>query len=343
MAAGLPKSAQGGVRAPPPPGQPRVFEGDYKGETNNSVNNFHIWQRMACYRPIHGFRKKDGKGFTINPAQGSAAFPMSVPCGYCIGCRLERSRQWAVRCVHEAQMHENNCFITLTFSPEALKARGTQSLRKRDFQLFMKRLRRRFGKGIRYMHCGEYGEKLGRPHYHACIFGFDFPDKVPWRGNLFRSVELERLWPWGYSSIGRVTFESAAYVARYVVKKRYGKDAGRFYVKVDADTGLTEQVDPEYATMSRRPAIGRTWIEKYYRDVYPKGYFTVSGRPSKPPRYYDQRFELMDPATYRRIKARRKRKGVQNQLDKGRPSLHSQEVCAEASLKEKKRTYEKGE
>jgi hypothetical protein len=295
---------------------------------------------MACYKPIHGFRKKCGKGFTINPAQGRAAFPMTIPCGYCIGCRLEKSRQWAMRCVHEAQGHEYNCFITLTFNPQSLKARGTQSLRKRDFQLFIKRLRKKYGKNIRYLHCGEYGSKLGRPHYHACIFGFNFPDKKPWRGSLFRSAQLERLWPYGYSSIGELTFESAAYVARYVVKKRYGKDARQFYTKVDPNTGLTEQVTPEYATMSRRPGIGSLWFDKYYADAYPKDSISIRGRKSRPPRYYDKRYELLDPGSYLAVKASRKSRGIKNQLDKGRPSLQSQEICAKAKLKDSKRDYE---
>lgn len=297
---------------------------------------------MACYKPIHGYRMKCGKGFTINPAQGRAAFPMTIPCGYCIGCRLEKSRQWAMRCVHEAQMHEQNCFITLTFNPESLKNRGTQSLRKRDFQLFIKRLRKKYGKNIRYLHCGEYGHKRSRPHYHALLFGFDFPDKKPWRTNLSRSPQLEKLWPYGYSSIGAVTFESAAYVARYVVKKRYGRDAGQFYQRLDESTGLIENLHPEYATMSRRPGIGSTWFQRYSGDIYPKDSIHVRGRASRPTRYYDKRFESMDPQAYQKVKANRRRTAVKKALDKSQPSLESQEACAQNLNKEKKRNFESG-
>lgn len=292
---------------------------------------------MACYKPIHGFKRKDRKGFTINPAQGLSSCPMTIPCGYCIGCRLERSRQWAMRCVHEASMHEKNCFITLTFSPQALKDRGTGSLRKRDFQLFIKRLRKAHGKGIRYLHCGEYGSKRGRPHYHACIFGFDFKDKQPFKGNLWRSSELERLWPYGYSSIGELTFESAAYVARYVVKKRYGKDSAQFYEKVFEPTGELETLLPEYATMSRRPGIGRGFLERYHSDIYPKDSIIVRGTSSRPCRYYDKYFEALEPVTYAKIKGRRKAKAVSRQLDKNQPSLDSRETHAKANLSANRR------
>ena len=118
-------------------------------------------------------------------------------------------------------MYDDNCFITLTYSNQHIPADG--SLDVRVFQKFMKRLRKRFGDGIRFYHCGEYGSLLGRPHYHACLFNFDFPDKYLWKENngqkLYRSPSLEELWPYGYSSIGTVTFESAAYVARYILKR----------------------------------------------------------------------------------------------------------------------------
>lgn len=269
--------------------------------------------------------------------------PMTIPCGYCIGCRLERSRQWAMRCVHEAMLHRKNCFITLTFSPQALKDRGSGSLRKRDFQLFIKKLRKRFGKGIRYLHCGEYGSKRGRPHYHACIFGFDFPDKQPFRGNLSRSKILEELWPYGFSTIGELTFESAAYVARYVVKKRYGKDSSQFYEKVFEPTGELESLQPEYATMSRRPGIGRGFIERFNHDLYPKDSISLRGKSCRPPRYYDKYFESIAPEAYKKVKARRKAAAVKKNFDINQPSLESRETHAKAELGIKERSFEEQE
>ena len=136
---------------------------------------------MTCYHPLECWRV-DGQSKLafVKPREALIREKLEVPCGQCIGCRLERSRQWAVRCIHEAQLHKDNCFITLTYNDEHLPS--PPSLSVRDFQLFMKRLRKRFGKGIRFFHCGEYGEKYGRPHYHACLFGFDFPDRVQFKG-----------------------------------------------------------------------------------------------------------------------------------------------------------------
>lgn len=234
---------------------------------------------------------------------------LSLPCGQCIGCRLERSRQWAIRCVHEASLYERNCFITLTFAPEHLPKSG--SLDKRDFQLFMKRLRKRYGAGVRYFHCGEYGEKGGRPHYHACLFNFDFDDRELWstRGGvkLFTSKALQELWPFGFSTIGDVTFESAAYVARYVTKKVTGPAAAGHYERVDAKGEVTTVV-PEYVTMSRRPGIGRPWLDRYISDVYPHDRVVLRGQEMHPPKYYDSLFELANPLEFDDVKESRKRK-----------------------------------
>lgn len=152
------------------------------------------------------------------------AFSLSLPCGQCIGCRLEYSRQWAIRCMHESTLHDQSCFITLTYSDDNLPEHGTLILR--DFQLFMKRLRFEFSNvKIRFYHCGEYGEKFGRPHYHALLFGIDFEaDRTLYSqskqgSKLYVSDTLNKLWNKGFATIGNITFESAAYVARYVVKK----------------------------------------------------------------------------------------------------------------------------
>ena len=131
---------------------------------------------MACYQPLKGYysksRNPNGKrNVVFNPQMGYRDRPVTVPCGQCIGCRLERSRQWAIRCYHEASMYERNSFVTLTYDDESLPLGGT--LVFRDFQLFMKRLRKQYGAGIRFYACGEYGEKFGRPHYHVCLFNFE--------------------------------------------------------------------------------------------------------------------------------------------------------------------------
>ena len=246
---------------------------------------------MPCYSPIKGYRSKvlspNGKRTIVfKPNLGFVDPPVLVPCGQCCGCRLERSRQWAIRCTHEASLHENNCFITLTFNDDNLPS--DKSLDVRHFQLFMKRLRKQFGSNIRYYHCGEYGEKFRRPHYHACIFNFDFPDKKIFKisngHNLYTSVILSEIWPYGFSLIGDVTFQSAAYVARYIMKKVTGDLAKDHYEYIDPDTGEIINLKPEYTTMSRRPGLGKGWFEKYKSDVYPDDFVILNGKKMKPPK-----------------------------------------------------------
>ena len=124
---------------------------------------------MPCYHPITAWRlvggmdKKTGKWkITFDKRKGHPATEMKISCGQCIGCRLERSRQWAVRCVHEASLHTANSFITLTYRNECLPGDG--SVHPEHFQKFMKRLRKALPDvKIRFFHCGEYGSMLSRP------------------------------------------------------------------------------------------------------------------------------------------------------------------------------------
>lgn len=247
---------------------------------------------MTGYRSR--FVNASGKrSLVFNRSAGFSDLPVIVPCGQCIGCRLEYSRQWAVRCVHEAQMHEYSSFITLTFSDEHLPS--DRSICKRDFQLFMKRLRKRisrdYGIEVRYFACGEYGEERQRPHYHACIFGFDFPDKIPQGTNsqgdtLYSSSYLSKCWQFGFNIIGSVTFESCAYVARYICKKHKGKDSPDSYEIIDKDTGEVHFQEKEFCLMSRRPGIGSSWFEVYGSDTN-KDFITLRGVTMKLPKFYD--------------------------------------------------------
>lgn len=231
---------------------------------------------------------------------------LEVPCGTCLGCRLDRARSWAVRCAHEAQLHDENAFITLTYAPEHLPK--DHSLDVKHFQDFMKRLRRsEYGRQIRFFHCGEYGEKTSRPHYHACLFGIDFDDKevvsVNKQGQpLHKSAKLSKLWPWGHSSVGTVTFQSAGYCARYITKKITGEAAESHYEWVDQETGEIHKLKPEYTTMSRRPGLGKEWFERFKSDVYPHDYVVIDGKKHPPPRYYDKLLEEDDPAMFERVK-----------------------------------------
>ena len=246
-------------------------------------------KRRSCTRPLLAY--KVGEKIVFNkPDIHVKGF--NLPCGQCMGCRLRYSQEWAIRLMHEDMMHEDSCFITLTFSPEELEKRQNPwSLDKREFQLFMKRLRKKYGKKIRYFHCGEYGEKNNRPHYHAIIFGLDFKDKILFSVReeikLYTSEELSELWPYGFVTIGEVTMESCAYVARYITKKITGEKAENHYIRWDPLTGEGTPLQPEYATMSRKPGLGKSWLDKYKNDVYPHDYVVIKKHKIRPPRFYD--------------------------------------------------------
>lgn len=199
-----------------------------------------------------------------------------------------------MRVMHEAQMHEYNCFITLTYNDEY----PVQSLRYKDFQKFARAMRKKLGK-FRFYMCGEYGDKFGRPHFHACLFGMHFPDKVLFinkqgKPPLYISETLSALWTHGFSTIGELTEDSAAYVAQYVTKKItgkavhiLGKDGLKPYERNDPYTGEIIEITPEFTKMSLKKGIGQTWIEKYKDDVYNQDYVSFGGKKLHPPKYYD--------------------------------------------------------
>ncbi len=315
---------------------------------------------MVCFSPLRAYRSltmktSSGKSvvaFNREVVSGSPWEKIDLPCSQCIGCRIDRSKQWALRCVHEASLFDNNCFITLTFCNEFLDERS--SLVKRDFQNFMKRLRKKFkgfqvagsGRPIRFFHCGEYGSQLSRPHHHACLFNFDFPDKVLWstrKGvDLYRSEALEKLWPFGFSTIGEVTFESAAYVARYITKKINGVRADSHYSRVDEKTGEVYQLVPEYITMSRRPGIGKRWFDRFSSDVFPKDFITSGGRQFKTPKFYDNIYDELEPRKFAAVKQKRKVASLKNAADKTCRRLRDRAVVASKANDVLVREFENG-
>lgn len=259
---------------------------------------------MACFHPLDAWQLEDGRVVFVE--RGNVLRSLQLPCGQCIGCRQERARQWAVRCVHEASLHRDNVFVTLTYSDKEIRS---ESLVYRDFQLFMKRLRKynvrrlraegvalpkKASRHLPFYMAGEYGEEFARPHFHAILFGVFFPDRVylkkaPSGERLYRSLVLERLWPHGFSSIGDVTMQSCAYVARYVVKKVTGRNAAEHYGEVcDPVTGEISPKVPEFSRMSLRPAIGAKWFERYGAEVFPRDAVVLEGRQMPPPAYYDK-------------------------------------------------------
>jgi hypothetical protein len=273
-----------------------------------------------------------------------------ISCGNCIGCRLERSRQWAIRITREAELHPVNCFITLSYNNEHLPKNG--SLDKTIFPKFMKRLRRKYdGRTIRYFHCGEYGESTFRPHYHACLFNFDFPDKVYHKktvkgSHLYRSKILDQLWTdpktgksLGYAWIGELNFDSAAYVARYIVKKQSDKLSKETlkYSIIDKSTGeYLGEKEKEFITMSRgrRPdgGIGFRWYEKWKDKIYEIDTMSMKGKPTKPPKRFDKWLEEEDPERFEDIKFNRGKEKLLLTKDDSPERLLVREKCAEAKL-----------
>lgn len=310
---------------------------------------------MTCYYPLRAVRgdtpSKSGKyplSFSVDAIRAQPGSVIKVPCGKCIGCSLEYARQWAVRCYHEASLYELNCFITLTYNDKSLPA--NMSLDRSAFPLFMKRLRKEFvvysgGEAvnpIRYFHCGEYGELLGRPHYHACLFNFDFLDKVLYSENargdrLYKSPTLDRVWGLGNCVIGNVTYESACYVARYVVKKVSNRSSVERFTFIDTATGEMIEREPEYTTMSRNPGIAKGWFDKYMSDVYPSDFLIVKGFKNKPPRYYDVQYEVISPDKLFATKLRRRQEAIKHAFNSTPDRLRVRELVKLSRISSLKR------
>lgn len=299
---------------------------------------------MPCYSPLKGYKDADTGGLTFRKENGTEK--MEVACSQCLGCRADRARHWAMRIVHESTLHLDSCFVTLTYrskeecTPEQLEKRlhvpDDWSLNHAHVQKFLKRLRNK-GHKIRYYMCGEYGSKcihgydleyyphdsckVGRPHYHLCIFGM-VPRLTDTAGEgLYYSDELDEIWKYGLTSVGELNFQTAAYVSRYVLKKVNGLQQEDHYQRTDLDTGEVIQLEPEYARMSLRPGIGADWFDKYSDDVFRTGpgipvpgHGIVHGSP----RFYDKLLERTDPKLYEKVKEERT-KYIQENKDEFTP------------------------
>jgi len=275
---------------------------------------------MVCYHPQKAYKSKtlnaSGKrGITFNRNEAYTELTVVIPCGSCHGCRLEKARNWAVRCTHEAQMHEDNSFLTLTYSDEHLPR--SRSIDPRATQLFMKKLRHHLApKKIRFFLCGEYGGKTGRPHYHILLFGHQFDDLVLYaespktKDRIYTSETLDELWQLGECKVGKVSFQSAGYVARYQMKKIGGKKAAKHYEYVD-ELGEVHQRQPEFSRQSNRPGIGKPWLDKFHNDIFPRDFVIHLGKKGASkmavPKYYDKIMEREHPKAFRRVQHLRKK------------------------------------
>ena len=310
---------------------------------------------MPCYHPLKAFKVgvnpsgkpkykicsydvqyvyvKDDTCFCSDVRNSRSDFRLvedyiEIPCGRCIGCRLQQSREWATRIMLEAQDHDEGWFVTLTYDdehiPELEFAKEIDSdtgelldtgklltLCKRDLQLFNKRLRKHFfDDKIRFFACSEYGELSARPHYHSIYFGLHIKDlqffKMSKLGDkYFISDTLTRLWGKGHVLLAQVTWESAAYVARYVTNKLTG-DAAKYWYD---DIGL---IAP-FTVMSRRPGIASRYFDENATELlrFDGGYIsTKKGSVNFPnPKYFKRKLDLLFPEEYANIKLAK----VQNQ------------------------------
>lgn len=249
----------------------------------------------------------------FNPRTVVSNESIEIPCGQCIECRLAYSRMWAERIMLEAKNHVNTWFVTLTYNDDNLpdnfsgmpEFENLHSLYPQDMTKFLKRLRKNSGQKFRYYYAGEYGSKTGRPHYHMILFGFDFDDLKLYKrtsfGDLSTSEFFEKTWGKGFCTIARCTFETAAYTARYVMKKRKGEDAQIF-----SEHGLIS----EFVRMSRKPGIAREYFDENYQDIYETDEIFIEtrkgGKKFTPPRYFDSLYEALDPDSFLEIKENRR-------------------------------------
>lgn len=305
---------------------------------------------MSCFKPVTAWRSAEvnpsGKRSLVFSPDGGFGLPLQIPCGHCIGCRIQRSRDWAVRLMHEAQFHDERCFLTLTYADEFLPADG--SLQVPDVQRFFKRLRMALHKGrgvgawspaipdrrVRYLAVGEYGEQLGRPHYHALLFGVDFrEDRRPYgvsrngEHRRYRSERLNAIWKLGIAEIGSLTHASAAYCARYSLKKVYGDLAEAHY------QGRT----PEFLVCSK--GIGSEWFEKFHATDLRGDFCVWKGQKVRVPPYYDKLLGVKESEAYLAdVKAKRKAKALTRWRDNTPERLEVREEVFKARVKSLRRS-----
>lgn len=284
---------------------------------------------MACTKPMRAWLVSDESGMRVSfaskgglPFSGPASSrePMSLDCGWCKHCRLMKSGDLSVRAMHQSLSYERSCFVTLTYDDKHLPVH--RSIDLSVIQKFLKRFRKRFGEGIKYVYCGEYGDLNQRPHYHLLIFGENFHrDRYEWQmsnGNvLYRSPSLEKCWKFGYSSIGDFNFSTAGYVSRYIFKKRVGRVADGHYEYLDRDTGIIYQRDQEFCKWSK--GLGKEFLLKHVSSIYPLDKVVLSVgadlpmKVCRPPKYYDRLFSLADPQGMSNVKMKRRETASQKE------------------------------
>lgn len=323
---------------------------------------------MTCFYPLHRFitgydsnndkviaRVVSGETKILRGTNGTIVSEyQEIPCGKCIGCRLDYAKNWANRCMLEAQQYEHNYMLTLTYDEEHVPITKTYeqidgtvycetTLNPRDVQLFLHKLRKHWEReynwkketddkgdtikyGFRYFLAGEYGEKSSRAHYHLIMFNFPVYDLVEIEKShkgfpQLSSPTIEKLWGKGRISLVACNWDTCAYVARYVVKKQKGPGSADYY----------EQLGklPEFVRMSRNPGIGRDYYEQHKDIIYDTDEMFLSTSKGlqvvKPAKYYDKLYDLENPEKLFEIKEQR----VERAKERARQELLKTDVKAE--------------
>ena len=278
---------------------------------------------MDCTSPLKAFQTEDGSVIFSDFGRPDVIRDLKLRCGQCMACRVTLAQKWSVRCVHEAKLYGHglkNSFLTLTVDDEWMpEVFPTGGLDYRPFQLFEKRLRFKQSDVVRFRMCGEYGDLSNRPHFHALEFNCWPDDAKKWRksgdGYLYRSAELEKLWPYGNVEFGRVTPESAAYVNGYVMKKLTGDAGDAAYRRIDAETGEIINLQAPFSRSSTRPAIGIPFFEKYVQDyINSDGVILRGGANVGMPKAYDNWLEKHMPEQLEELKLQRELSAEQARL-----------------------------
>ncbi len=305
---------------------------------------------MPCYTPLKGWKDPITGGLKFS--QKGSSQKMEVACGQCLGCRIDHRIMWAVRIVHESSLYSDkhgNSWITLTYrepnegTDEQIRkghyVPQNYSLRPDDVTRFFKRLRRENEHKIRYFYCGEYGSENQRPHYHICLFNHSFKDQELFTDNegirSYTSRSLERLWPYGYSTVGELNYKTAAYTAGYIFSKITGDRAKNHYLRCD-ENGEAYWLLPEFIRMStgrKKPGgLGAKFYEKFKTDIFPSDSTPVPGHGTVQlvPRYYHTILKNTDTDTYELVKTLRKEFMSAHKADFTPARLRDKYICARA-------------
>ncbi len=303
---------------------------------------------MACTKPIPAQKYFSGKTGKSNIRLKGTNFKpnLELNCNNCLSCRLRKAKEWALRCWHESQMHDTNCFVTLTYDDKHIP--DYHNLDHRDFQLFMKALRNKLGHPITFFMCGEYGDGTHRPHYHVLLFGY-FPTDAQYHrtqnGNrYYKSEILDSAWKCGFTDTSHVSYKASGYIARYTLKKQLPKeDAQDRYCYVDPDGELHIRKF-EYVRMStgrdKWTGIGGKWIQKYSKQTLEHDYvLDPDGNQCPVPSYYqDYLAAEVCAETAEQNKLARIEK-ARNDPNNDPSRLPAKAICAAAKSKQLIRPY----